>query len=1213
MADDSLEMTMALLGDDVTLSRLRRFDGAERLEGDLPRSPHLTLQDGLLRWSPGSLHSFSQTLDQDTIKSYLRNQGGVSYSEAPNILRLCVYLNQHSALLGPARRACSKGWAARYFVPVDEEFLAQREDSLRALVLEDIAPVLWSEGGWSLELQRQVRETPLLEELSVVLALARGESPHKLPAALTKKGYDGLRLFLSGDLEGALKEWKRRVSGRKGLPDLMGVFARLAALQANDLQAFLDPRFSTPDFPWLNRFCNTLARHLQSPMEGLEFAESTLLSDCGAGLDALFWRLVEPRLPALTAQPPELSHEGLLALPQLLQARPLEETWRMWLESLRRSTQTKVSRPPVERTDGYLSWRLWTNGVMAYYHADQDAPGRAVDIAKLAKDPPDYLSLQDRIVLGKMRGSEMTARAVRSLVGHPHLSFEAGPCHLVERPQKLHLEKTPEGLQLELRPEIEEGKPFLLRRLNQRQVALTVPSPWNQALSPLLKLNQPIPPDGERELREILLGWPGGMPVECGPGVKPLVPKKVRPTHVVLRLRPVAGGLHLEWVAKGGGLTFPALRGPEKEVVRWNDQDCHVERNFEQERRWLDQVWDRCTLMPRVLQLTLSELDPALDLLQQLHGSSVPMEWSEGKKWKLRPSVTAKSLSVATRKAEGDWFELSGFLRVDESKVLSLSRALQLSRDYPGRYLQLGEGDFVLLDQRLRRQLDELGDLLEIGNGPLQLSTLAVPALEDIGIDELQSDGKYASVLRRFQEAQQTRAAVPRTLQAELRDYQEVGFRWLAQRAALRVGACLADDMGLGKTIQALTLMIQEQSEGPHLVVCPTSVAGHWEEQIVRFCPTLEPIRYEGTGRRSLLETVGPSQVVIASYQVLLRDRRHLAPVKWQVALLDEAQMIKNPRSQTARACFELKAEIRLATTGTPIENRLTELWSLFRFLNPGLLGSLDSFRRRFEKTFERDNRPRLRRVVAPFLLRRLKSDVLQELPARTELTLTVDLSADELALYESVRRQAEEELEKGDTMRLLAHLTRLRQACCHPRLLVPESEVASSKITALMELVEHLREGNHRALVFSQFTSLLDLVQTELETAGVDYLRLDGSTPASSRQARVSAFQNGQGDLFLISLKAGGTGLNLTAADYVVHLDPWWNPAAEDQATDRAHRFGQTRPVTVYRILTRNTIEEKVLRLHGYKRELARDVLSGGGRREAPLGIEELRALVMR
>ncbi|MCA9780743.1 MAG: hypothetical protein KC800_28675, partial [Candidatus Eremiobacteraeota bacterium] len=786
-----------------------------------------------------------------------------------------------------------------------------------------------------------------------------------------------------GDVEGALKEWKRRVSGRKGLPDLLGVFARLAALQANDLQTFLDPRFSTPDFPWLNRFCNTLARHLQSPMDSLEFAESTLLSDCGAGLDALFWKLVEPRLPPLSVQPPELSQEGLLALPSLLQARPLEETWRMWLESLRRSTQDKVTRPPVEQTDGYLSWRLWTNGVMAYRHADEGAPGRAVDLAKLAKNPPDYLSLQDRIVLGKMRNGELTARAVRALVGHPHLSFEAGPCHLVERPQKLHLEKTPEGLQLELRPEIEEGKPFVLRRLNERQVALTVPSPWNPSLSPLLKLKQPIPPEGEIELREILLGWPGGMMVECGRGVKPLVPKKVRPTHIVLRIRPVAGGLHLEWVAKGDGLTFPALRGQQKEVVRWNEQDCHVERDFDQEQRWLEQVWDRCTLMPRVLELTLAELDPALDLLQQLHGASVPMEWSKGKEWNVRRGVTAKSLSVSTRKGEGDWFELSGFLRVDESKVLSLGRALELSRDYPGRYLQLGEGDFVLLDQRLRRQLNELGDLLNLGSGPLQLSTLAVPALEDIGIDELHSDEKYASVLRRFQEAQQTRAAVPRTLQAELRDYQEVGFRWLAQRAALRVGACLADDMGLGKTVQTLTLMIQEQSEGPHLVVCPTSVAGHWEEQILRFCPTLQPIRYEGTGRRSLLDSLSPGQVVIASYQVLLRDRRHMARVNWHVALLDEAQMIKNPRSQTARACFELKAAIRLATTGTPIENRLTELWSLFRFLNPGLLGSLDSFRRRFEKTFERDNRPRLRRVVAPFLLRRLKSDVLQELPPR--------------------------------------------------------------------------------------------------------------------------------------------------------------------------------------------------------------------------------------
>lgn len=1205
------------MGDDVAVDLLKSSYPGEDLEQALDKSPSLKFEDGRVRWQPGQLHQATLALKPDEILAYLQSEGGVSYSKAANILRLCVYLNRQTSLGQAAQRLCTEGWSLPFFYPLDESFLAQRNDSFRALVLEDLSPTLWAQGGWTEELQRQVRETPLLEELSTTLSLARGEPVETLPSHLEKKGYRGLQLFLSGDAEAAGKEWKRRVSRRKmgvpALPGFLAALARLAALQGNDLAAFLDLRFSSPSFPWLEQYCHTLARHLQAPLSPREFANSAKLDQCGSGLDALFWQATEARLPELELKPPQVNTEGLLDLPNLLQVKPLQSSWRMWLESLRRGTQSEVTPPPPEESSGYLSWRLWSHGVRTYHHSDENSAGRPVDVAKLIKNPPDYLSLQDRIVLGKMQRHQMTADAVRALIGHPHLSFEAAPCELVERPQKLRLEQTPEGLRLSLQPQVKNDQPFRLRRLNERQVALTAPSPWNPVLGPLLALNQAIPPEGEPELREILSRWAGGMRVQCGPGVKPLVRAIVQPDRVVLRVFPRQSGLHLEWVARDDVLAFPALSGPEREIVRWNGQDCHVQRNFAQEQRWLQQIWDRCPLLPRELALTLAELDPALELLEQLRAASVPLEWSDGKEWKIRASMSSDSLSLTALRGEGDWFEVTGSLRFDESRVMALSRALELARTYPGKYLQLKDGDFVRLDQRLREQLTQLEQLLEPHGQGFRLSGLAVPALEEIEISDLHSDEKYSQVLNRFKQAYQIRAEVPRTLQAELRDYQEVGFRWLAQRAKLGAGACLADDMGLGKTIQTLALMIQEQSQGPHIVVCPTSVSRHWSEQIEQFCPTLEPLLYQGAGRRKILESLKPGQVVIVSYRVLLGDRSLLNKLDWHIALLDEAQMIKNPHSKTARACYQMKAKIRIATTGTPIENRLAELWSLFRFLNPGLLGSLASFQRRFESTFERSNRPRLRRLIAPFLLRRMKSDVLKELPERTELTLTVDLSKDERALYESVRRNIHDQLEDGHTMQILAHLTRLRQACCHPRLLVPDSLIPSSKLTAFMELLDHLRAGNHRALVFSQFTSLLDLVEEQLKADSISYLRLDGTTPAANRQARVSAFQNGQGDLFLISLKAGGTGLNLTAADYVVHLDPWWNPAAEDQATDRAHRIGQTRPVTVYRILARNTIEEKVLRLHGHKRDLARDILSGEEPSKVPLGIQELRALVQR
>ena len=321
--------------------------------------------------------------------------------------------------------------------------------------------------------------------------------------------------------------------------------------------------------------------------------------------------------------------------------------------------------------------------------------------------------------------------------------------------------------------------------------------------------------------------------------------------------------------------------------------------------------------------------------------------------------------------------------------------------------------------------------------------------------------------------------------------------------------------------------------------------------------------------------------------------------------MLDEAQAIKNMTTKRSQAAMQLNAGFRVATTGTPVENRLDELWNLFRFLNPGLLGSHQSFTTRFANPIERERdkaaRTLLKKLIRPFILRRSKSQVLEELPPRTEIVQRVELSPEEAAFYEALRRQALESLgEAGEQspgerqIRILAEITRLRRACCHPRLVLPDSPLSSAKLAAFREIVDELRANGHRALVFSQFVSHLDLLREELDKDGIGYRYLDGSTPAKERQAQVASFQAGQGELFLISLKAGGVGLNLTAADYVIHMDPWWNPAVEDQASDRAHRIGQKRPVTVYRLVAANTIEEKIVALHGQKRELADSLLEG-------------------
>jgi SNF2 family DNA or RNA helicase len=349
---------------------------------------------------------------------------------------------------------------------------------------------------------------------------------------------------------------------------------------------------------------------------------------------------------------------------------------------------------------------------------------------------------------------------------------------------------------------------------------------------------------------------------------------------------------------------------------------------------------------------------------------------------------------------------------------------------------------------------------------------------------------------------------------------------------------------------------------------------------------------------------LGPRDVLLCSYGLLPQEEALLTGRQWPTVVLDEAQAIKNAETRRAQVVHALPASFRLALTGTPVENGLTELWSLFNFATPGLLGSREKFQQRFATPIERDNdsgaRTALKALVRPFLLRRTKATVLAELPPRIEQTVLVEMEPDERAFYEALRQKALAAIAALDApegrrkIHILAELMRLRRACCNPALIDPQVAVPSGKLASLLDLVEELRANRHRALVFSQFTGHLQLVRAALEARGVSCAYLDGSTPMAERERRVASFQAGEADLFLISLRAGGTGLNLTAADYVVHLDPWWNPAVEDQASDRAHRIGQTRPVTIYRLVMADSIESRIVELHRAKRELAADLLEG-------------------
>jgi len=604
--------------------------------------------------------------------------------------------------------------------------------------------------------------------------------------------------------------------------------------------------------------------------------------------------------------------------------------------------------------------------------------------------------------------------------------------------------------------------------------------------------------------------------------------------------------------------------------------------------------------------------DPATSdaLFVQLDPARVLIAWPEGEPFRVSKKVSSKSVRLNIKR-DKDWFAANGEVVVDEGRVLNLVSLLEKMRGSEGRFIALGDNQFLALTNELHRRLTDLAAYTDANGEALRVHPLASFALEELALDagNVEFDKAWRTHLKKMADNAAYEPQLPSTLQAELRDYQREGFEWLARLAHWGVGACLADDMGLGKTLQALALILLRAPNGPTLVVAPTSVCTNWIAEAARFAPTLN-IRLFGPGERAdMLETAGAFDVIVASYGLLQLEAPLFAKKHWHTMVLDEAQAFKNAVTRRSQAVMALRGDFRMIATGTPLENHLGELWNLFRFINPGLLGTADQFQLRFagpiekaqDKRAEAGARTRLRRLTQPFILRRTKSQVLTELPPRTEIVIPVELTQEETALYESLRREALDKLaaleapESQKSIAILAEMMRLRRAVCNPELVAPGLGIASSKLNTFAHLIDDLLENRHKVLVFSQFVDHLTLIRKLLDERGIAYQYLDGSTSMQERKKRVDAFQAGEGDLFLISLKAGGVGINLTAADYVIHMDPWWNPAVEDQASDRAHRMGQQRPVTIYRLVARHTIEEGIVELHGHKRDLADSLLEGG------------------
>ncbi len=884
--------------------------------------------------------------------------------------------------------------------------------------------------------------------------------------------------------------------------------------------------------------------------------------------------------------------------------------------------------------------------------------GQRADVERLLADPRP-LPRRDREVAEQLlawevstsrRGLAGPCRVAAALVGHPRVCGDDADSRPIEvRRSALRFDLVPVGDELRLVPGVDghalgatEHRRYLgdgqggvvldLRAADGVCLVVEVGRDEADLLAVLDRYGDRFPPAAHAELLDRVAGLASRVAVE--------VPAALRGQQwasdpaVVVRVRLAAsGGLDLTALLQLATDAPPLVPGhgrPSLTLVR-NGQRGFVERDLATEEALVRRALAALPLdqadadLHEPFAYHLADPDAALALVAALAEPppGLRAEWIE------RPPRVVRGVGVAALRVQvterKDWFDVAGGLEVDGER-LALAALLEAVRTQR-RYVRVDDQRWLELSDSLREQLGPLAAHRQQQRGAPIVTVAAVPALSALADAGAKVSGSpaWTTLVTRMRAAATARAPAPRRLRTTLRDYQRDGHTWLHRLAGWGAGGCLADDMGLGKTVQTIAMLLDRRGLGPALVVAPTSVALNWVSELERFAPDLSPhVLADGGERAALIARLGAGDVLITTYALLARELELLRSRRFATLVFDEAQALKNASTQRAQAARQLVADFKLALSGTPLENHLGELWSLFAAVFPPLLGPWESFRAAYATPIERQRDPEaqaaLSRLIRPFILRRRKHEVARELPARTEITVTVPLSAEERRLYEDVRLAAIARLEDllpalgldpgQGRIQVLAELTRLRLAACHPRLNDPTSAVPSAKLGRLLELVEELRAEGHRALVFSQFVRHLALVREALDAAGVSYQYLDGSTPAPRRAEQVAAFQAGQGDLFLISLKAGGLGLNLTAADYVIHLDPWWNPAVEDQASDRAHRIGQTRPVTIYRLVAAATIEDKILALHGDKRALVASVLDGTDR-AAALTTDDLMALL--
>ncbi|QLI82958.1 DEAD/DEAH box helicase [Chitinibacter fontanus] len=1118
----------------------------------------------------------------------------------------------------------------------------------QAILRGDLAKIAQFHAALELETQA---------ELSVTLAVIKGHYARGVQSGL--------------ELISAIKKLsnKRKVAigGAAGLFYSAALFAEphngeyLAALQTQ-FETGDKSRFSSVydiHLPWVKQLASQIqappqVHHLPAASVGLDgLFDLLLLYWQQQALDADWQAELEQRLNDIQAYSwlrEELAllidraYETHWASPNwhqehgmkpLIEIVKLEPVWQRALNALSQFNKTPAQAPAASAR---LAWLLTAarSGVLLEPREQKVntkgvwSKGRPIALKRLMQGDASlsYLSSADKNICRYISvdygyygdaGYTLNAEAaLPELINHPYVFWSDSPdirIDIVAGDITLHLKENTGKISLKLDPDVIAGCEVIWRKETPTRLAVYRITPDITQIAGILGKGLTVPSEAKPQLVEAITAIAPHITIHSDlPELAAHIDSVPANAAIYAHLLPIESGLRLQFLVRplpDGGWFNPG-KGAANVLGELDGKTVQAQRDLAAEKHAHQRILGFCTSLADAVcedqswQLNTPEL--CLELLSQLRtlpAEQIELVWPEGERFRLKATRAMSQLKMGI-KQQGDWFVVNGEITLDDGKVLQLRQLLSLLDGAPGRFVQLGDNEYLALTDNLRRRLEELRALSEESKDGLKINLLASGALAELAAEagEVEADKRWQAHLAKLDTLSQHQPKVPSTLQATLRDYQLEGFQWLSRLAHWGVGACLADDMGLGKTVQTLALLLERAPHGPALVVAPTSVAINWQAEAAKFAPTLN-IRNFQSNRN--LSDLSPFDLVIVSYGLFQQEAEAFAAQQWKTVVLDEAQAIKNGQTRRSQAAMALNADFKMIATGTPMENHLGELWNLFRFINPALLGSQERFKKRFAQPIEdgqsdaKHAKLALKKLIAPFMLRRTKTQVLTELPARTEITHKVPLSSEEMHLYEALRQQAVEKLdtmkpqEGNKPLQVLTEITKLRRFCCNPRLVMPESQMAGSKLIAFAEIAEELLDNNHKALVFSQFVDHLAIVRDWLDRKGISYQYLDGSTSIRQRQKAVNDFQAGIGDIFLISLKAGGSGLNLTAADYVIHLDPWWNPAVEDQASDRAHRMGQQRPVTIYRLVAEGTIEEQIVALHRDKRDLADSLLEGG------------------